>query len=688
VDIPLNDKITADHLARRAYLYIRQSTPDQVKYNLESKRLQYGLADRARALGWQDVEVIDEDLGISGDGTPRSGFDRLLRAVCEGQVGAVFSIEASRLARNGREWHTLLEFCGIVGVLLIDAQAIYDPRLTNDRLLLGVKGTISEMEVATFRERAQSAVMQMAQRGDLIRRVAIGYVKGADGRIEKDPDARVRAAIDLIFRRFAELGSVRQVYFWLDQQQIQLPIVRGPEDAQELIWQSARYHAVHSVLKNPIYAGAYAYGRSKTVRRLEAGQKKVSRQLRRRREEWPVLILNHHEGYIDWGVYEDNQKVMRDNEARGGVVRGAIKNGDALLAGLLRCGHCGAKLLAQYPRPRVIRYQCSGYMLNRDQVCCVMFGGLRADRLVSEQLLQCLAPLGLGAAIEAIEALQGASDDRVQQKRLALERARYEVTHARRQYDAVDPANRLVAAELERRWNQALATEAQLEAELTSVQQTRERPLSDVQKLELLEFARDLPRFWGDPRSSPQYKKRLLRIALKEIIATSEGETIRLVLHWQGGDHTQVEFQKIRTGEHRYVTDKDLVEIISALARIEPDERIASILNRNQRRTAHGEVWTAKRVCAVRNHNGIPVYREGERQSRGEMFVGEAGKVLGVTQTTVLRLIRLKQLPATQACPNAPWVMRRADVERCSAERNRIATPATADSKQLALEIP
>src|SRR5215469_2277759 len=388
-----NSKITADHLARRAYVYIRQSTPGQVKHNLESKRLQYGLTDRARTLGWQDVEVIDEDLGISGEGTPRSGFERLLCGVCEGQVGAVFSIEASRLARNGREWHTLLEFCGMVGVLLIDAQAIYDPKLTNDRLLLGVKGTISEMEVATFRERAQSAVMQMAQRGELVRRVAIGYVKGTDGRIEKDPDARIRAAIDLIFRKFAELGSARQVYFWLNQQQIQLPIVRGPEDAQEIIWQPARYHAVHSVLTNPIYAGAYAYGRSKTVRRLEAGQKRVLRQLRRRREEWPVLILNHHEGYIDWDVYENNQKVIMENaKARGGMVRGAIKNGDALLAGLLRCGHCGAKLQAQYPRPHVIRYQCSGYILNRDQVCCVLFGGLRADRLVSEQLLQCLAP--------------------------------------------------------------------------------------------------------------------------------------------------------------------------------------------------------------------------------------------------------------------------------------------------------
>ena len=683
------NKITADHLARRACVYIRQSTPDQVKYNLESKRRQYGLEDRARALGWQDIDVIDDDLGISGDGTSRPGFERLLHALCEGLVGAVFSIEASRLARNGREWHTLLEFCSLVGALLIDAEAIYDPRLTNDRLLLGMKGTISEMEVATFRERAQAALLQKAQRGELVQRVPIGYVKRAGDRIEKDPDARVQAAIDLIFRKFAELGSVRQVYFWLDQQHIQLPIVRGPEDACEIVWQPARYHAVHSVLKNPIYAGAYAYGRSQTVKRLEAGQKRVVRQVRRRREEWTVLILNHHEGYIDWDVYESNQTVIAHNEnARGGGVRGPIKNGEALLAGLLRCGHCGAKLLAQYPRPHVIRYQCSGYVLNRDHGCCVMFGGLRADRLVSEQLLRCLAPLGVEAAIEAIDALQGARDDRVQQKALALEHAHYEVTHARRQYDAVDPANRLVAAELERRWNQALTTEAHLEAELASLRQVRQRPLSDAQKRELLEFARDLPSLWEDPHSSPEHKKRLLRIALKEIIATCEGETIRLVLHWQGGDHTQLEFQKIRTGEHRFVTDKDLVEIVRGLARIEPDERIASILNRNQRRTAHGEIWTARRICSLRHHHAIPVYWEGERQARNEISVSEAGEILGVTPTTILRLIRLKQLPATHACVGAPWIMRRADVERCMAERNQPTPPSTSDSAQSVLEIP
>jgi DNA invertase Pin-like site-specific DNA recombinase len=565
------NKITADHLARRACVYVRQSTPGQVQHNLESQRRQYGLVDRARTLGWKEVDVIDDDLGISGGGTCRPGFERLLRALCDGQVGAVFSIEASRLARNGRDWHTLLEFCSVVGALLIDAEAVYDPRLTNDRLLLGMKGTISEMEVASFRERAHAAILQKAQRGALVQRVAIGYVKGADDRIEKDPDARVRAAIDLIFRKFAELGSARQVYFCFDQQQIQLPIARGPEDARQIIWQPARYHAVHSVLKNPIYAGAYTYGRSKTTTRLEAGQKRVFRQKKNRREDWAVLIKDHHEGYIDWDVYQSNQTMIAHNEnARGGAVRGPVKHGEALLAGLLRCGHCGAKLLAQYPGPRVIRYQCSGYLLNRDHACCVMFGGLRADRLVSEQLLQCLTPVGIEAALEAIETLRGASDERIQQKALALEHARYEVTRARRQYDGVDPANRLVAAELERRWNQALTMEAHLEAELGTLQQGCELPLSEAQKRELLALARDLPRLWDDPQSLPEHKKRLLRIALKEIIATSDGETIRLVLHWQGGDHTQIEFQKIRSGHHRYFTDKDIVEIVRRLARIEP----------------------------------------------------------------------------------------------------------------------
>ena len=401
------------------------------------------------------------------------------------------------------------------------------------------------------------------------------------------------------------------------------------------------------------------------------------------------MIRDHHEGYIDRDVYQSNRAMIAQNDnAKGSAVRGAIKQGEALLAGLLRCGHCGAKLLAQYPSPSVIRYQCSGYLLNRDRACCVMFGGLRADRLVSEQLLQSVAPVGTEAAIEAIESLESASDGRIQQKAFALEQAHYEMTRARRQCDAVDPSNRLVAAERELRWNKALTNEGRVETELVTLREQRGEHITKEHKRELLSFAGNLPKLWEDSRSSPEHKKRLLRIALKEIVATSEDTTIRLVVHWQGGDHTQIEFPKIRSGRHRYVTEEGLVELVRMLARIEPDARIASILGRNQRRTAHEQTWTVKRVYSLRNNHAIRVYLEGERQARSEMSVGEAATVLAVTPTTVLQLIRVKQLPASQACLGAPWILRRADVERCMAVRNQPSPPPTIDSEQLTLEIP
>lgn len=406
-------KITAEHLARIAYVYIRQSTPGQVRNNLESQRRQYALTKLAHESGWKEVKVIDDDLGMSGCGTHRPGFEELLRAVCEARVGAVFSVEASRLARNGRDWHTLLEFCSVVGVILIDPEGVYDPRLANDRLLLGMKGTISEMEVSNFRERAQSALKQKAQRGALFFRAPIGYVKTRDDRVEKTPDTRIREAIELIFRKFAELASVRQVYFWLLQQQILLPIARGRADAQEIVWRAARYHAVHSVLKNPMYAGAYTYGRSKVTAKLDHSGRRILRQIRRKREDWAVLIRDHHEGYIDWDTYQSNQMLIAQNEnAKGAAVRGSVKRGHALLVGLLRCGHCGGRLLAQYPGASSIRYQCARYVLSRE-ARCLMFGGLRAEQLVSGQVMKLLTPLGIEAALKAIDSMQGDVDERV-----------------------------------------------------------------------------------------------------------------------------------------------------------------------------------------------------------------------------------------------------------------------------------
>ena len=312
------NKITAEHLSRRACVYVRQSTPDQVQHNLESQRRQYALVERARQLGWEQVEVIHDDLGRSGSGTLRPGFERLLGLLCDGEVGAVLSLEASRLARNGRDWHTLLEFCSVVGTLLIDTEGIYDPAQMNDRLLLGMKGTISEMELASFRQRAQEAMKQKAKRGDLFIRVPIGYVRTFDDRIEKDPDERVRAAIDLVFRKFAEFGSARRLYFWLGEQGIEMPAAASAGSTEHVVWKTPRYLNVLSLLQNPIYACAYAYCRNKTSMRIEDGRKRAVRTFHRKPEDWSVLILDHHEGYIDWDVYRGNLELMAHNPPRSG----------------------------------------------------------------------------------------------------------------------------------------------------------------------------------------------------------------------------------------------------------------------------------------------------------------------------------------------------------------------------------
>jgi len=680
-------KIGADHLARRAYVYLRQSTLDQVHNNRESQRRQYALADRARELGWEDIEVIDDDLGRSGAGTKRPGFERMLGGLCGGRVGAVFCVEASRLARNGRDWHTLLEFCSVVGSLLIDADGIYDPRDPNDRLLLGMKGQISEMELANFRARAQAALAQKAKRGELIQRVAVGYVRTADDRLEKTPDVRVREAIELVFRKFNELGSARRLYFWLSTEKIQLPtVIDGTGSAVR--WQVPRYHSLLSLLQNPVYAGAYAYGRTRTQVHLAQGRKQVSRTRRRTPADWRVLITEHHDGYISWDEYQRIQTLIAHNAvAHGGAVRGAVRSGQALLVGLLRCGHCGRKLHVEYPSQGHTRYACMSSRLDPDGVCCVRTNGVQADELVSEEMLRCLSPLGIEAALAALQVHQDTEDDRIRQKSLAVEQARYEVARTQRQYDAVDATNRLVAAELERRWNVALRTQAQLEGELEALRQERPRCISEQQRDTLLALGADLRRLWEHPQSAPEWKKRILRTVLTEIVVTADGSTVQMLLHWRGGDHTQLRFEKVRPGQHRLVTDANIVELVRGLARLQPDAMIASILNRIGRRTAHGERWTARSVCSLRHRHAIDVYAAGEWHQRGELTLDEAAAILKVNPTTVIKWIRSGRLHATQLCPNAPWVLRQSDVERLQATIAHTSSSHAANVAQLALHI-
>ena len=680
-------KITPEHLSRNAIIYIRQSTPGQVANNLESKRRQYGLADRARQLGWQEVTVIDDDQGHSGSGMARAGFEKLLVAVAAGQVGTVVSIEASRLARNGRDWHTLLEFCGFVGTLIIDEDGVYDPRHPNDRLLLGLKGTMSEMELSVLRQRAHEAQKLKATRGELFMTVAVGYRKVAnEDRIEKEPDRRVQQAIELVFKKFDELQSARQVHRWLRQENISLPTIAYGPEGRHVIWKLPTYTRVHSMLTNPIYAGAYSWGRSTHRVRIEEGRKRISRGHRRARAEWPVFIADHHEGYISWEQYERNQRVMVDNaNSKRLTARGSIRRGSTLLNGLLRCGHCGRKLSVGYGKGSS-RYYCHGRTHLHGGKLCISFGALRVDESVSAEVLRQIQPMGVEAALSAIEARESETNDVRRQVELALEQAGYESNRAQRQYHAVDPENRIVAAELERLWNERLLVVRQLETKLQQIDTQHLAPLSQEERAQLLALGSDLERAWKHPAATAETRKRILRAVIIEIVARLEGNEVHLVLHWQGGDHSELKVHKPRNGEHRWTLDATTTDIIRELARLMPDLKIAALLNRAGKRTGQDNTWTEPRVRAFRNDHGIAVYREGERAERGELTLLEAAAALGTCQMTVLRLIRKGSLDARQVCKGAPWVIRAsalADLKLSGIGRRR---PLTANPDQKSLQ--
>ena len=682
-------KITAEHLARGAFVYVRQSTADQVHNNHESRRRQYGLADRARALGWSVVEVIDDDLGRSGSGVSRPGFEKLLAAICEGRVGAVVSIEASRLARNGRDWHTLLEFCGLVGTLIVDEDGIYDPRHPNDRLLLGMKGTMSEMELSIFRQRSLEALKHKARRGELFLTVAVGYVKVTHDRIDKDPDRRIHEALALVFRKFAEMQTVRQVHLWFRQERLSLPAVSYCPDGRQVEWKLPVYNTIHHILTNPIYAGAYVFGRTGSRITIAGGRKRIVRGFRKDRGEWEALILDHHEGYISWAEFERNQRLITDNaNGKSFMSRGSVRRGEALLAGLLRCGHCGRKLHVAYSGENgsAGRYHCRGGQINHGGDRCISFGGMRIDRAVGAEVIERLQPLGIEAAIAAADMQRVENTEKRRQVEFALEQARFEVARARRQYDAVDPDNRLVAGELERRWNERLAAVRALEDEYDALAALTTGLLSPAERERLFALGADLERAWNVPGVTSATRKRIIRTLIEEIVVRVENNALSLIIRWQGGDHTALRVRKNRAGQHRWSTDADVVELVTVLARQMPDQAIAAVLNRAGKKTGRGNGWTRSRVCWLRNHRSIAPYRDGERLERGEVTLDEAAATLNVSAATIRRMINEGLLPASQLCKGAPWVIRtndlaRPDVRRTAdARRNR--RPASPDSHQ------
>lgn len=549
-------KISPEHLARTAFVYVRQSTADQLAHNHESRQRQYGLETRARHLGWRDVVVIDDDLGRSGSGVGRPGFERLLAAICEGRAGAVFAIEVSRLARNGRDWHTLIEFCGLVDTVIVDEDGVYDARHPNDRLLLGMKGAMSELELSILRQRSLEALKQKARRGELFMTVAVGYVKVSLNRIEKDPDQRICAAVTMVFRKFSEVQSIRQVHLWLRHERIALPAVSHAEDARSIVWKLPVYNTIHHMLTNPVYAGAYAFGRTVSRVTIEAGRKRIVRGFKREQGEWEVLLRDHHEGYISWEDFERNQRVIKNNaNSMGGRVRGSVRRGETLLAGLLRCGHCGRKLHVAYggTKGTVGRYHCRGSHLNHGGDRCISVGSLRIDEAVGTEVLRVVKPLGNAASLAAIEMRNAQGAEKRSHSEMALKQARYEAGLARRQYDAVDPDNRLVAGELERRWNDKLTEVHRLEKELEALERLQPTAVTEEEQGRLKRLGTDLELVWGHPAATTEIRKRIVRAIINEIVVRIEDGFVDMVLHWHGGDHTALKVKNLRVPSSRLV---------------------------------------------------------------------------------------------------------------------------------------
>jgi DNA invertase Pin-like site-specific DNA recombinase len=659
----MSTKMHAIHLQRDAYIYVRQSTGHQVRAHPESQRRQYALADQARSLGFAQVIVIDEDVGRSGSGRhERPGFGQLLAAVCEGRVGAVFALEASRLARNNRDWHHLIDLCALTETLLVDDDGIYDPRQLNDRLVLGMKGSMAEYELGLMRQRARQAFEAKIQRGHVLWEVPVGFMRTRDDRLEKIADRQVQHAVKGVFEKFRELGSARQTMLWYREAQLPLPEVHPGTLGQDIRWRLPSEHRIHQMLRNPCYAGALVYGRTAAKTVIVDGRARQSHRQKQPVAQWRIVLLDNHTGYISWEDFLHNQQVLEANRHRPqGSAGGAAKGGPALLSGLLRCGRCGRKLYVAYSGTtgRVPRYICHGGRVERGSSSCLTVGGLRVDRAVETAVLDAIQPAGVTAAVEALERLQAEHDLTRQALTLAVEQARYEAHRAQRQYDRVDPDNRLVAGELERRWNETLVQVAEAEARLVAFED-QPTTLSEAQHHALLTLGHDLATVWHHPAASEALKKRILRTVLYEIMiySTQEPPEHVLQLHWHGGVHTEVRVARNTVGKHGRATDDEVIEVIRELSTICRDLTIAATLNRLGYRTGTGKTWRAHSVACVRYQYRLPNFTKGHAW----LTLTQAAQQLEVSATVVKRCIAQGLLPARQVVPYAPWIIQRTDL--------------------------
>ena len=689
-------RITPQHLERKAILYVRQSSPHQVAHHHESRRLQYAMEQRLRAFGWREVEIIDDDLGRSAAplAPPRNGFQYTVAQVCLGHVGAIAAREIARLARNNKDWAQLIEMCRLLDTLLVDVDIVYDARRANDRLLLGVKGTLSEYELDLLRIRAHEARQEKAARGELVVAVPVGYIK-VDGRIEKDPDRRLQHALASIFTTFLELGSARQTLLWFVERDLELPVAKhGNRVGEGAVWKRPSYRRVLEVLRNPTYAGAYAYGKTAVVIDALDGQPR-RRSISKPREEWSVLIPEHHEGYISWDVYRRIQRMLSENSSRSGAPgAGAAKHGPALLAGLLRCRRCGRKLRVAYSGPNgdIPRYQCDRGAMETREPRCISFGGLQVDACVVAETLRVVQPAAIDAARLAADRCRAAQNEVLKALELDLQAARYEAERARQRYDAVDPANRLVAEELESRWNGALTRVRALEQRL-EIEAQHAQPRSGTDREGLLRLAEDLTRAWQDPGVDARTKKRVLRCVIHEIVVDLDEpiNELMLIVHWVGGIHTELRAGKRRRGQNGTQTAKDLVDAVRLLALICDDDMIAGVLNKNGLKTGRGNRWNEERVKSLRHHHGIAAHGTDSRQSEQWMALKHAAAYTKLSASALRHAAERGEIPSQHPLPAGPWIFERDALDQPDAravlERIRKHGGAVRPGGQLTLDI-
>jgi len=668
-------KINGDHLARMAYVYVRQSSPRQVQEHLESRRRQYALVDWALERGWsrETTVVIDEDQGkSSATAKTRTGFARLLGAVAGGEVGIVIALEVTRLARNSPHWHHLIYLCRFTGTLIADEQTVYDPASSSDRMVLGIRGQMGELPLPSSIARMVDARWSKAERGELITIPPPGYDVDDLGELVKTSDEAVAHAIGTVFEQFAELGSARQVFLWWQSQGLKYPVRRIELRSHPVVWLAPTYAMVLRTLHNPIYAGAYVFGKSETVRGLGGADRQTIEVRRVKRSEWPVLIRDHHRAYISFEQFLENQARMQTNSLMGntdpGDASGPAREGPALLQGLVICAHCGRKMHLSYGghrAHRVYQYRCAGARAQHGGTDCQVIGGKRIDQTVAEVFLEATQPCAQEATHQANE------EARRQGERLRLywahqiEKAQYEAQRAERQYMAVEPENRVVARELERRWNAQLEALERVERE---AEQALQAPtlLSDEELEKVRLLGADLSAVWEAPTTTNRDRKRLLRCLIEEVQLRTEAHHHAIRIVWKGGAVTEREAARGKPGQAR-CTGEDTVALVRELAQEFDDAQIARILNKQGRRSGLGNPFTRASVASLRGKHHIPKCPKTivTDPIDGPFTADEAARELGVTMSTVHRWLREGILAGEQITPGAPWrIVLTAEVRR------------------------